>query len=110
MPAKAETIDSFHKNHTLQRNSYAYPPKLCECPRNPDPMKDKTKAIKWLCLTLLVAAGLKYLPSYMVEQRRLDMQERALDLREEAFLRQQIPPQVSVPAPSGVRDNSTQLL
>ena len=42
------------------------------------------------------------------EQRRLDMQERALDLREEAFLHQHVAPTVSVPA--GVHANTSQLL
>ncbi|HEX4084845.1 MAG TPA: hypothetical protein VHY22_08040 [Chthoniobacteraceae bacterium] len=73
-------------------------------------MKDKSKAVKWLCLTILAAAGLKYVPPYLLEQRRMDMQERVLDLREEAFLRQRIAPTVSVPVPSGVQANSSQLL
>jgi len=62
-------------------------------------MKDKSKAVMWLCFTMLVAAGMKYVPPYLLEQRRLDMQERALDLREEAFLHQRVAPTVSVPAP-----------
>ena len=66
-------------------------------------MKDTSKAIKWLCLTVLVAAGIKYVPPYLVEERRLDLQERILDLREEAFLRQQIKPTVSDPSVTHVR-------
>jgi hypothetical protein len=62
-------------------------------------MKDKSKVVMWLCFTALVATGLKYVPPYLLEQRRLDMQERALDLREEAFLHQRVAPTVSVPAP-----------
>ena len=71
-------------------------------------MIDKSKAVMWLCFTVLVATGMKYLPPYLVEQRRLDMQERALDLREEAFLRQRVAPTVSLPAP--VHAYSCQLL
>ena len=71
-------------------------------------MRDKSKVVMWLCLTVLVAAGMKYLPPYLLEQRRLDMQERALDLREEAFLHQRVAPTVSVPAP--VHANRSQLL
>ena len=61
-------------------------------------MKDKSKAVAWLCLTALVAMGMKYVPPYLIEQRKLDIQERALDVREEAFLHQRITPTVSVPA------------
>ena len=53
----------------------------------------------WLCFTMLAAAGMKYVPPYLLEQRRLDMQERSLDLREEAFLHERVAPRVSVPAP-----------
>ena len=73
-------------------------------------MKDKSKALKWLCFTILVASGMKYVPTYLLEQQRLDLQDRALDLREEAFLRQKVAPQVSVPVPTGVHSNSSQLL
>jgi len=66
-------------------------------------MKDKSKALMWLCFTLLVATGMKYVPPYLLEQRRLDMQERALDIREEAFLHQRVAPTVSVPAPVQTR-------
>ena len=62
-------------------------------------MKDKSKAVMWLCFTVLIGAGMKYVPPYLLEQRRLDLQEQALDLREEAFLRQRVAPTVSVPAP-----------
>jgi len=62
-------------------------------------MKEKSKAVMWLCFTVLVATGMKYVPPYLLEQRRLDMQERALDQREEVFLRQRVAPTVSVPAP-----------
>jgi len=60
-------------------------------------MKDKSKAVLWVCFTLLIASGLKYVPPYLLEQRRLDMQERLLDLREDAFLHQKPTPTVSVP-------------
>lgn len=73
-------------------------------------MKDKSKAVMWLCVTLLIAAGIKYVPPYLIEQRKLDMEEHALDLREEAFLRQKVAPTVSVPVPTGVHSNATQLL
>ena len=62
-------------------------------------MSDKSKTALWICFTILIAAGIKYVPPYLLEQRRLDMQERALDLREEAFLHQRVAPTVSVPAP-----------
>ncbi len=67
-------------------------------------MKDKNKAVLWLSFCLLIAAGIKYVPTYLVEQRRLDIEDRALDLREEAFLRQQVAPTVSVPAPMQARN------
>jgi len=73
-------------------------------------MKEKSKAVTWLCLTVLVAAGMKYIPPYLIEQRKLDMQDRMLDLREQAFLHQQVAPTVSVPVPSGVQATHAQLL
>jgi hypothetical protein len=73
-------------------------------------MKDKSKVVIWLCFTALVAAGIKYMPAYLIEQRKLDIQERALDMREEAFLHQQVAPTVSVPVPAGVQSRSSQLL
>jgi hypothetical protein len=73
-------------------------------------MKDKSKVILWLCFTVLVAAGMKYVPPYLLEQRRLDLQERALDMREDAFLHQRVAPTVSVPVPADVHANSAQLL
>lgn len=71
-------------------------------------MKDKSKALMWLCFTVLVATGMKYIPPYLLDQQKLDMQERALDLREEALLRQRVTPTVSVPEP--VHVHPTQLL
>jgi hypothetical protein len=71
-------------------------------------MKDKSKVVMWLCFTILVATGMKYVPPYLLEQRKLDMQERALDMREEAFLHQQVAPTVSVPV--AVHTHSSQLL
>lgn len=62
----------------------------------------------WLCFTVLAASGMRYVPPYLLEQRRLDMQERALDLREEAFLHQHVTPTVSVPG--AVHANTSQLL
>lgn len=74
-------------------------------------MKNMSKAGKWLCLTVIVAAGLKYVPPYLVQQRQLDLQERALDAREAAFLHQQVAPTVSVPvSPDYAHTNSCQLL
>ena len=35
---------------------------------------------------------MKYLPSYLVEQRKLDMEDRVLDLREQAFLHRHVAP------------------
>ncbi len=60
-------------------------------------MNDKSKAILWICFTVLIAAGIKYLPPYLLEQRRLDMQERLLDLKEDAFLHQKATPTASDP-------------
>ena len=71
-------------------------------------MKDNSKAILWVCFTVLVAAGIKYVPPYLLEQRRLDMQERLLDLREDAFLHQKAVPTVS--DPQEVHANRSQLL
>jgi hypothetical protein len=71
-------------------------------------MKDKSKVVLWVCFTVLIASGLKYVPPYLVEQRRLDMQERMLDIREDAFLHQKPAPTVSVP--EEVHANSAQLL
>ena len=73
-------------------------------------MKDKSKAVMWICFTVVVAAGMKYVPPYLLEQRRLDMQDRVLDMREDALLHQRVAPTVSVPVPTGVHANSSQLL
>jgi hypothetical protein len=66
-------------------------------------MKDKTKAVMWLCFTVLIAAGMKYVPPYLIEERMLDMQDRVLDLREDAILHQRATPTVSVPEPAHAR-------
>jgi hypothetical protein len=71
-------------------------------------MKDKSKAVLWLCFTLLVAAGIKYLPTYFIQQRQLDLQERILDIREDAFLHQKATPTVS--DPEATHANFSQLL
>ncbi len=71
-------------------------------------MKDTSKAVLWICFTVLMAAGIKYVPPYLLEQRRLDMQERLLDLREDSFLHQKSVPQVS--DPQEVHANRSQLL
>jgi len=60
-------------------------------------MNDKSKAVLWICFTVLIAAGVKYVPPYLLEERRMDIQERLLDLREDAFLHQKATPTVSVP-------------
>jgi hypothetical protein len=72
-------------------------------------MKDKSKAVMWVCFTVLIATGMKYVPPYLLEQRRMDMQDRMLDLQEDAFLHQKVaPPTVS--APGEVHANRSQLL
>jgi len=76
--------------------------------KNPTLMKDKSKVVLWLCFTVLAGAGMKYVPPYLLEQRKLDIQDRALDLQEEAFLHQQVAPRASVPAP--IQDNRGVLL
>jgi hypothetical protein len=60
-------------------------------------MKDKSKAVLWVCFTAIVLAGMKYVPPYLLEQRAMDMQERMLDLKEDAFLHQKVTPTVSLP-------------
>ena len=63
-------------------------------------MKDKQKAVTWLCLTVIVTAGLRYVPPYLLEQRRLDQQDRALDFKERVFLKEHgtvAPPTVALP-------------
>jgi hypothetical protein len=88
----------------------AHSARVCESLKETIQMNDKSKAVMWLCFTVLVAAGMKYVPPYLLEQRRLDMQERALDLREEAFLHEHVAPTVSMPVPTGVHASSAQLL
>lgn len=81
----------------------------CEAATYPKLMNEKSKAVLWVCFTLLIAAGMKYVPPYLLQQRQLDLQERALDIREEAFLHQKVAPTVSVPQ-EAVRANSSQML
>jgi len=71
-------------------------------------MKDKSKVVLWVCFTALVASGMKYVPPYLLEQRRLDMEERLLDIREDAFLHQKVAPTVSEPV--AVHSSRSQLL
>jgi len=71
-------------------------------------MNDKSKAVLWICFTVLVASGMKYVPPYLLEQRRLDIQERLMDVREDTFLHQKPTPTVS--DPGEVHANSSQLL
>ncbi len=74
-------------------------------------MKEKSKAVLWVCFTILIASGTKYVPPYLLQQRQLDLQERMLDMKEDAFLHHKVPPTVSVPVPpEAVRANSSQLL
>jgi hypothetical protein len=61
-------------------------------------MKDKTRVIAWLCLTIMMTAGLKYVPPYLLEQRKLDQQDRVLDIKERVYLKQNGVPTVSLPA------------
>ena len=60
-------------------------------------MKDKKGSLLWVCLTILIVAGLKYVPAYMAVQRQLDIEDRALDLKEDSFLHQRSAPTVSLP-------------
>jgi hypothetical protein len=66
-------------------------------------MKDKNRAIQWLCLALMTTAGLKYVPPYLLEQRKLDLQDRVLDLKEHILLQRQSTPTVSLPATAELR-------
>ena len=64
----------------------------------------KERIILWICLTLLVTAGLRYVPQYLVEQQKLDQADRILDFKERVYLHRAGAPTVSVPAaarPSG---------
>lgn len=61
-------------------------------------MKETNKVILWICFTVIIAAGLKYIPNYLVEERKLDQQERVLDIKERAFMKNGSQP-TSVPAP-----------
>jgi hypothetical protein len=72
-------------------------------------MNNKSRAVLWMCFTVLIAAGMKYVPSYLVQERQLDIQERALDLREDAFLHQKVAPTVST-SPEAVTAQTGQLL
>jgi hypothetical protein len=104
----AETFDIRYGNSNLPAiNRLAFRPVQRET-REIHFMKDKSKAVLWICFTALVASGLKYIPPYLLEQRRMDMQERLLDLREDSFLHQKPTPTVSVP--EAVHANRSQLL
>lgn len=72
-------------------------------------MKETNKVILWICFTIIVAAGLKYIPIYLVEERKLDQQERVLDIKERAFLKNGNQP-TSAPAPVHTQRPSGQLL
>ncbi len=102
-------FDTDYGNYKIPPNKPAWRPmskcaKLNELIR----MNDKSKAVLWICFTVLVAAGIKYVPPYLIEQRKLDMQERMLDIREDAFLHQRPTPTVS--DPGEVHANRAQLL
>lgn len=60
-------------------------------------MPDKLKSVTWICLTLMVTAGLKFVPPYLLEQRKLDQTDRILDLKERVYLEQGKLPTVSLP-------------
>ncbi len=63
-------------------------------------MNQKYKAVCWLCLTILITAGLKYVPTYLVQERALDQQDRVIDLKERAYLQATgTAPTISIPAP-----------
>ena len=72
-------------------------------------MKETNKVILWICFTLLVAAGLKYIPTYLVEERKLDQQERVLDIKERVFMKNGGVP-ASAPAPAQTQRPAGQLL
>jgi hypothetical protein len=63
-------------------------------------MNHKQRIVCWLCLTALTVSGLKYVPTYLLEQRKLDQQDRVLDFQEHGYLRGNTGPTVSVPAPA----------
>jgi len=69
-------------------------------------MKNKNRAINWLCLAVLTTAGLKYVPPYLLEQRKLDQQDRVLDLKERVYLQQHGVPKVSLPATAELYSHS----
>ncbi len=54
----------------------------------------------------MTTAGLKYVPTYLIEQRKLDQQDRILDLKERVYLKANGVPTVSNPAPANYKPNS----
>lgn len=62
-------------------------------------MNKKHNVTCWVCLTMLMVAGLATIPPYLTEQRKLDQMDRILDMKERAFLKIEAPrPTVSMPA------------
>lgn len=72
-------------------------------------MKETNKVILWICFTFIIAAGLKYIPVYLVEERKLDQQERVLDIKERAFMKNGSQP-ASAPSPVQTQRPLGQLL
>jgi len=63
-------------------------------------MNDKYRPVAWACLTALVLAGLRYVPPYLLEQRKLDQQDRVLDLKELMYLKQNAVRTDAAPVPA----------
>lgn len=50
-------------------------------------MDQTHRVICWALFSIIVVAGLKYVPAYLIEERKLDQQERLMDLKERLHLR-----------------------
>ncbi len=72
-------------------------------------MKETNKVILWICFTVIIAAGLKYIPTYLVEERKLDQQERVLDIKERALMKNGSQP-ASAPSAVHTQQPTGQLL
>lgn len=72
-------------------------------------MKETNRVILWVCFTVVIAAGLKYVPAYLVEERKLDQQERVLDIKERVFMKNGGVP-TSTPSQSQPQRPASQLL
>jgi hypothetical protein len=72
-------------------------------------MKETNKVILWICFTVIITVSLKYVPTYLVEERKLDQEERVLDIKERVFIKNGGVP-TSMPAPAQPRQLPGQLL